>query len=94
MRSIKVFLVVLAGLILLSLALRLFIPLFIIIGVIGLFVMLGRRIKYHTLSRMRYKTQRPHQRQGPPWANIREPLVYERNNYAEPITDVDYIEVK
>ncbi len=96
MRSIKVFFIVLAGLILLSLALRLFIPIFIIAGIIGLIVLVGRRIRYFVQSRMGYEISEDihRHRQGPPWTMSREPLFYDRYHHTDSITDVEYIEVK
>jgi len=91
MRSIKFFFIVLAGIILLSLALRLLFP-FLLIGLaLGGFMYVARRIRgmvhpAYVLSPARHR--------APLDGFWSEPLYPERERYHEPLTDVHYIEVK
>jgi len=96
MRSIKVFFVVLLGLVVLSFALRLFIPLFIIGGVIALFILTGRRIADSIRRRKGYDPNHAsaYRKQGHTWSYLREPLVYQWESYREPLPDVNHVEVK
>lgn len=93
MRSIKLFFLVLAGLVVFSLMLRVLLPVLLFVGAIGLGFFLIRRIG--RAIRREYHFQPS---QGSPYLRDHgfqpEPLFRERGHRYEDIDEVQYVEVK
>ena len=93
MRSIKLFFLVLAGLVVFSLMLRVLLPVLLFVGAIGLGLFLIKKI-----GRAIHREYHFHQSQGYPYLRDHsfqpEPLFRERGYSHEDIDEVQYVEVR